>query len=77
MLLLCVGQLTSNQELAPRQLSKTRPPITVRHISKQARAVSDNPRNEILVLVDHGARSNTNDLQQEMELARAAEYVEG
>jgi hypothetical protein len=49
----------------------------VRHISKQARAVSDNPRNEILVLVDHGARSNTNDLQQEMELARAAEYVEG
>jgi cobalamin biosynthesis Co2+ chelatase CbiK len=49
----------------------------VRHILKQARAVSDNPRNEILVLVGHGARSDTNDLHQEMELARAAENVEG
>jgi hypothetical protein len=44
---------------------------------KQAREVSDNPRNEILVLVGHGARSNTNDVHQEMELARAAEFVEG
>ena len=44
---------------------------------KQARAVSDNPRNEILVLVGHGASPDTNDLHQEMELARAAEYVEG
>ena len=44
---------------------------------KQAREVSDNPRNEILVLIGHGARSDTNDLHQEMELARGAEYVEG
>jgi hypothetical protein len=49
----------------------------VGHISKQARAATDNPRNEILVLVGRGARSDTNDLHQEMELARAAEYVEG
>jgi hypothetical protein len=43
---------------------------------KQAREVSDNPRNEILVLVGHGARSDTNDMYQERELANAAEYVE-
>ena len=43
---------------------------------KQAREVSDNPRNEILVLVGHGARSDTNDMHQERELTNAAEYVE-
>jgi hypothetical protein len=29
--------LTSNQELAPRQLSKTRPPITVRYVFKTSK----------------------------------------
>lgn len=43
---------------------------------KQAREVSDNPRNEIVVLIGHGARSNTNDMHQERELTNAAEYVE-
>ncbi len=43
---------------------------------KQARQVSDNPRNEIVVLIGHGARSNTNDMYQERELTKAAEYVE-
>jgi len=43
---------------------------------KQAREVSDNPRNEILVLVGHGARSDANDMHQERELTNAAEYVE-
>jgi hypothetical protein len=52
-------------------------PILRDIFAKQAREVSDNPRNEILVLVGHGARSNTNDAHQEMELARAAEFVEG
>jgi hypothetical protein len=43
---------------------------------KQAREVSDNPRNEILVLIGHGARSDTNDDAQVEELTRAAEYAE-
>ena len=43
---------------------------------KQAREVSDNPRNEILVLIGHGAESDTNDDAQVEELTRAAEYAE-
>jgi hypothetical protein len=43
---------------------------------EQARVVSEAPKNEILVLVGHGARSDTNDMAQEMELSRAAAYAE-
>lgn len=41
-----------------------------------AQAVSENPRNQILVLVGHGARSDTNDMYQETELSKAAKFVE-
>lgn len=43
---------------------------------KQAKAVSENPKEEIVVLVGHGAKSDTNDAAQEAELSRAAAYVE-
>ncbi|AIC15522.1 hypothetical protein [Nitrososphaera viennensis] len=43
---------------------------------KQAREVSTDPANEIVVLVGHGARSDTNDNAQKAELATAAAYVE-
>lgn len=43
---------------------------------EQAEAVSENPRNEILVFVGHGARSNANDNAMKEEMANAAAYVE-
>ncbi len=43
---------------------------------EQAQEVSENPKDEILILVGHGARSDTNDMYQKMELTNAAEYVE-
>ena len=43
---------------------------------KQAVSAIDNPKKEILVLVGHGARSDTNDLYQKMELTTVANYVE-
>jgi hypothetical protein len=50
---------------------------TLRNIFvKQAKAVSENPRNEILVLVGHGARSYTNNVAQQQELTNAAAFVE-
>lgn len=51
-------------------------PILKKIFLKQAQQVSENPKNEILVLVGHGARSNANDLAQEMELSNAAAYAE-
>jgi cobalamin biosynthesis Co2+ chelatase CbiK len=51
-------------------------PILRNIFLEQAQAVSENPKNEILVLVGHGARSNTNDMAQEMELSNAAAYAE-
>lgn len=50
---------------------------TLRNIFvKQAKAVSENPKTELLVLVGHGARSNANDLAQQQELSNAAAFVE-
>ena len=43
---------------------------------EQAEEVSENAQNEVLVLVGHGARSDTNDMYQVTELSNAAEYVE-
>jgi hypothetical protein len=43
---------------------------------EQAEEVSENAQNEVLVLVGHGARSDTNDMYQVKELSNAAEYVE-
>jgi hypothetical protein len=51
-------------------------PILRKIFFEQAKAVSEKPRDEILVLVGHGARSDTNDMNQVAELARAAKYVE-
>jgi hypothetical protein len=51
-------------------------PILRNIFLEQAQAVSENPKNEILVLVGHGARSDTNDMAQEMELSNAAAYAE-
>lgn len=42
---------------------------------KQAKAVSENPKHEILVLVGHGARSDANDMAQQQELTNAASFV--
>jgi hypothetical protein len=41
---------------------------------EQVQQISENPKNEILVLVGHGARSDTNDMAQ--ELGNAADYVQ-
>ncbi len=43
---------------------------------KQAKEASIKAKNEIVVLVGHGAKSNANDAAQEAELSRAAAYVE-
>lgn len=43
---------------------------------KQAKEVSKHAKKEILVLVGHGARSDTNDMFQVKELSKAARYVE-
>jgi hypothetical protein len=50
-------------------------PILRNIFVKQAKAVSENPGDEILVLVGHGARSNFNDDAQEAELSNAAAFV--
>ncbi|MEM3159217.1 MAG: hypothetical protein QXJ74_00370 [Nitrososphaera sp.] len=42
---------------------------------KQAKAVSENPKNEILVLVGHGAKSDANDMAQQQELTNAAAFA--
>ena len=42
---------------------------------EQAQQVSENPKKEILVLVGHGARSDTNDMAQVLELGNVADYV--
>ncbi len=42
---------------------------------EQAVQISEKPRNEILVLVGHGARSDTNDMYQVLELGNLADYV--
>jgi hypothetical protein len=51
-------------------------PILRNIFLEQAQAVSENPKDEILVLVGHGARSDTNDMAQEAELSNAAAYAE-
>lgn len=51
-------------------------PILKKIFVKQAKAVSENPQNEVLVLVGHGAKADTNDAAQEKELSNAAMYVE-
>jgi hypothetical protein len=71
------ASLSSDTVLVFAEPARPDHPILRNIFLKQAREVSDNPRNEILVLIGHGARSNTNDMHQEMELARAAEFVEG
>jgi hypothetical protein len=42
---------------------------------EQAQQISENPKKEILVLVGHGARSDTNDMYQVLELGNLADYV--
>ena len=42
---------------------------------EQAVQISENPKKEILVLVGHGARSDTNDMYQVLELGNLADYV--
>jgi hypothetical protein len=59
----------SNTVLVFAEPARSDHPLLQDIFVKQARAVSDNPRNEIVVLIGHGARSNTNDMQQERELA--------
>jgi hypothetical protein len=51
-------------------------PILRKIFVDQAREVREKPSQEIVVLVGHGARSDTNDMHQEMELTRAANYVQ-
>lgn len=51
-------------------------PILRKIFVDQAREVREKPTREILVLVGHGARSDTNDMHQEMELTKAANYVQ-
>lgn len=51
-------------------------PVLKKIFLKQAKAASEDPGNELLVLVGHGARSDTNDMHQEAELSRAAAFVE-
>lgn len=43
---------------------------------EQAEQISEKPRKEILVLVGHGARSDTNDMYQVRELQNVADYVQ-
>ena len=43
---------------------------------EQAVQISENPKKEILVLVGHGARSDTNDMYQVRELQNVADYVQ-
>lgn len=50
-------------------------PILRNIFVKQAKAVSENSSDEILVLVGHGARSDFNDDAQETELSNAAAFV--
>ena len=42
---------------------------------EQAEQISENPKKEILVLVGHGAKSDTNDMYQVLELGNLADYV--
>lgn len=70
------ASLSSDTVLVFAEPARPDHPILRNIFLKQAREVSDNPRNEILVLIGHGARSDTNDRHQEMELAKAAEFVE-
>ena len=44
---------------------------------KQAAAASSSPENELLVLVGHGARNDSHNDAQDVEMSCAAEYVEG
>lgn len=77
-----MGQVTSpastvsNTTLIFAEPARPDHPILRDIFLKQAKAVSENPRDEVLVLVGHGARSDTNDMYQEMELSNAAAYVE-
>lgn len=51
-------------------------PILKKIFLKQAKQVSEDPKNEILVLVGHGAKLDANDTAQDMELSNAAMFVE-
>jgi len=51
-------------------------PIIRNAFVEQAEQISEIPRKEILVLVGHGARSDTNDMYQVRELQNLADYVQ-
>jgi hypothetical protein len=70
------ASLSSSTVLVFAEPARPDHPILREIFLKQTRAVSDSPRNEILVLLGHGARADSNDNAQKMELSRAAEYVE-
>ncbi|KCZ70854.1 hypothetical protein ANME2D_02879 [Candidatus Methanoperedens nitroreducens] len=50
-------------------------PILREIFVKQVKSVSQDPKNEIIVLVGHGARNDFNDEAQKKELSNAASYV--
>lgn len=66
----------SNTTLVFAEPARPDHPILKDIFLKQAKAVSKNAHREALVLVGHGARSDTNDTFQVKELSKAAKYVE-
>jgi hypothetical protein len=51
-------------------------PLLKNAFLEQAQQISENPKKEILVLVGHGAKSDTNDMAQVQELENTAEFVQ-
>jgi hypothetical protein len=79
---LYMGELTdpasnvSNTTLVFAEPGRPDHPLIRNAFVEQAEQISEKPRKELLVLVGHGARSDTNDMYQVRELQNAADYVE-
>jgi hypothetical protein len=79
---LYMGMLTepaskvSNTTLVFAEPARPDHPIIRNAFVEQAAQISEIPRKEILVLVGHGARSDTNDMYQVRELQNVADYVQ-
>ena len=66
----------SNTTLVFAEPARPDHPLIRNAFVEQAEQISEKPRKEILVLVGHGARSDTNDMYQVRELQNLADYVQ-
>jgi hypothetical protein len=65
----------SNSTIVLAEPARPDHPILREIFVKQAKSVSHEPKNEVIVLVGHGAKKDFNDEAQKKELSNAASYV--